>query len=286
MKLVSLALFAFASISVAQTTDEPQCLGGWLISAQPDSVTLKFNEKILTYRITPETELWRRGVDINSPLEFVAGDDITIECAATPAADGVPIATIIASALKDDVVAVESHNIREIRVCIGDLVDIQPSVITLKNDNGVCVVRVPPGQEIWRGKVYHDTGALRIGDSVATRSTVSFPSGELTAELVEANVTKTEGMIVSAAKDFIVVNQYPGADPDSAYAKGHITVLIDGDTEFEQGSAADLKKGVDIMAVGLDLGPTQFQATRVWVYRDEKANEGKNAVKPPVSKPQ
>jgi len=281
MKLVSLLLIAFASFAAGQAEERAQCLGGTLISSQRDSITTKFNEKILTYRVTPETELWRRGVDLKSPLEFVAGDDITLKCAATPAPDGTPIATIIASALPDDVVYMESHNLHEIRVCIGELIDVQPATLTLKNDNGVCVVQVPAGMDIWRGKVYHDTSALKIGDEVSVRGQVNFPSGELTAELVEANVTKTEGTIISAAKDFIVVDQYPGADPDSAYAKGQITVLIDGDTEFEQGSAADLKKGVDVMAVGLDLGPTQFQATRVWVYRDDK-----NVAKPPVSAPQ
>ena len=31
-----------------------QCLGGTLVSVQPDSITLKFNEKIVTMRLAPD----------------------------------------------------------------------------------------------------------------------------------------------------------------------------------------------------------------------------------------
>jgi len=279
MKLVSLLLIAFASLAAGQPYERPPCLGGTLISSQRDSITTKFNEKILTYRVTPETELWRRGVDLKSPLEFVAGDDINIKCAAAPDPDGTPIATIIASALPDDVVYMESHNLHEIRVCIGDLVDVQPAALTLKNDNGVCVVHVPAGLDIWRGKIFHETSALKIGDSVATRSTVSFPSGELTAELVEANVTKTEGTIISAAKDFIVVEEYPRGDEDASEEKVQVMVLIDEDTKLDGLSREDLKKGVDVLATGLGLGPTQFRATYITI-------EEPFAAKPPESRPQ
>ncbi len=267
MKLVSLLLIAFASLAVGQPDERPPCLGGTLVSSQRDSITTKFNEKILNYRVTPDTELWRQGVDLKSPLEFVAGDDITLKCAAATAADGTPIATIVASALPDDVVYMEPHNLHEIRVCIGDLIDIQPAALTLKNDMGVCVVQVPAGLDIWRGKIFHETSALRIGDSVATRSTVSFPSGELTAELVEANVAKTEGTIVSAGKDFIVVEEFPSASEEDSGEDPHrqIMVLLDDSAKFDDCAREDLKKGVEVLATGLELGPTQIRASYITI---------------------
>lgn len=283
MKLVSLALVAFGTLAAAQTEASPRCLGGWLVSAQADSITLKFNDEITTYRITPETELWRRGVDLKSTSEFVPGDEISVRCAKTAAPDGSPVATMAGAAMKDGSLEMEPHNIQEIRVCIGKLIDIQPSALTLKNEDGVCVAQAPPGADIWRGKIYHDTSALKIGDEVAVRVKVSYPSGDLIADgEVSANVTKTEGSIISVAKDFIVVEEFPSAsEEENGAPKLQVTVLIDGDTEFVQGSAADLKKGVELMAIGLDLGPTQFRATRIWVYTDDKDD----AATPPATTP-
>lgn len=288
MKLLSLLFLAFGTIAAAQPESSPQCLGGWLVSAQADSITLRFNDKITTYRITPETELWRRGVDLKSASEFVPGDEISVRCAKTAAPGGsasdyTPVATMVGAAMKDGGLEMEPHNIQEIRVCIGKLIDIQPSALTLQNEDGVCVAQAPPGVDIWRGKIYHDTSALKIGDEVTVRVKVSYPSGDLIADgEVSANVTKTEGSIISVAKDFIVVEEFLSAsEEDSGAPKHQITVLIDGDTEFVQGSAADLKKGVQLMAIGLDLGPTQFRATRIWVYTEDK-----DAATPPATTPQ
>lgn len=272
MKLVGLALIAFAGLAEAQTAvqgdQRAECLPGSLISTQQDSITVKFNEKIVTLHLTPETEIWRRGVDLKSTSELVPGDDISVKCAATPAADGWPIATLIAAAMDGDSIYLDPHHVHEIRVCGGDLIDIQPQAITINSDDGPCIMTVPPGIDIWRGEVYHDTGVLKIGDDVMARVTVSFPSGELIAEEITSNIAITEGAIVSAAKDFIVVDQYPGADPDSAYPRGRITVLLDGSTKFDDCTLADLKKGANIRALGLDTGPDQFRATYITVYKD------------------
>lgn len=282
MKLVSLALIAFAGLAEAQTAvqgdQRAECLPGSLISTQQDSITVKFNEKIVTLHLTPETEIWRRGVDLKSTSELVPGDDISVKCAATPAADGWPIATLIAAAMDGDSIYLDPHHVHEIRVCGGDLIDIQPQAITINSDDGPCIMTVPPGIDIWRGEIYHDTGVLKIGDDVMARVTVSFPSGELIAEEITSNIAITEGAIVSAAKDFIVVDQYPGADPDSAYPRGRITVLLDGSTKFDDCTLADLKKGANIRALGLDTGPDQFRATYITVYKDLPG-----ATKPPIA---
>jgi hypothetical protein len=59
MKLVSLAL-AFLGAAAAQTVDSKDCLAYQLLSTQPDSIIVKFNDKIIKLLVTPETEIWRR----------------------------------------------------------------------------------------------------------------------------------------------------------------------------------------------------------------------------------
>ena len=67
----------------------------------------------------------------------------------------------------------------------------------MKNDDGICVVHVNANTKIWRGEYFHDTSALKLGDDVGARAIVGYPSGELTADEVEANVAKAEGTVVS-----------------------------------------------------------------------------------------
>jgi hypothetical protein len=86
----------------------------------------------------------------------------------------------------------------------------------------------------------------------------------LVAEEVFANITITEGTIVSIRSDRIVVDQYPGADKHSAYSRGHITVLFDRRTEFNL-DGHEFKKGSDVRAIGLDLGHNTFRATTIFV---------------------
>ena len=254
MKLVSLALFALAGAATGQTVNSQDCLADRLLSTQPDSIIVKFNDKIIRLLVTAETEIWRRGVDLKSATELVIGDNVYVQCAEKPAPDGTPIATILAAVQKDSGADLEPRHIREIRVCIGRLIGKDAQSLTVRNDQGLCTVQVPPGIDIWRGETYHDTNALKIGDEVDSRVVVSYPGGELIADYVEANVAKTEGKIVSVKPDRIVVKE-------DRY--GRVTVFLDNRTKCDECSAAALRKGDFILATGLDLGKSSFRASYI-----------------------
>jgi hypothetical protein len=212
--------------------------------------------------LTPDAEIWRRGVDLDSIHQLVVGDEIYLKC--TRAADGTVVASVVAAAEKGNGMELVPHHIVESRYCGGYLVAITKDTLSVKNDYGICVIHLNAGAEIWRGEVFHDTGALKLGDVIDANATVVYPSQRLIADEVLANITITEGTIVSVRPDRIVVNQYPGADKHSAYARGHITVLFDKRTEFDL-DAGELKKGSDVRAIGLDLGHNTFRATSIVV---------------------
>ncbi len=251
MKLVSLAAVVFAGVAAAQTVNSRDCLADKLLSAQPDSIIVNFNQKIIRILVTPETEIWRRGVDLKSTSELVIGDNIYVRCAETPAPDGTPIATIVAAVQKDSGADLRPHDIREIRSCTGHLIQIAADSIAVKNDKGICTVRFTPAAEVWRGDTYRDTSALKIGDHISSRAFLSYPSGDLIADEIWANVTKAEGEIVSVKPDRIVVKED---------RFGRVTVLIDNRTKCEQCSAAALKKGDYVLATGLELTKDSFRA--------------------------
>lgn len=254
MKLVSLAAFVFSGIAAAQTVNSQDCLADKLLSIEPDSIIVNFNQKIIQLLVTPETEIWRRGVDLKSPTELVIGDNLEVKCAEKRAPDGRPVATVIAAIQKDSGAYLKPHDIREIRVCIGRLINIATDSLTVTNDQGICTVHVPPGTNIWRGETYHDTSALRISDEVASRAFVSYPSGELIADYVEANVAKAEGKIVSVKPDRVVVKED---------RFGRVTVFLDSRTKCDECSAAALKKGDYVLATGLKLSKDSFRASYI-----------------------
>jgi hypothetical protein len=258
MKLVSLLAFAFMGAAAAQTVNSQDCLAYQLLSTQPDSIIVKFNDKIIKLLVTPESEIWRRGIDLSSPLELGPDDIIYVKCADKPAPDGTPIATIIAATHRDAGVSLEPHHIAEISACLGRLIDIGAYTLTVKNDDGLCSFLVPPGIDIWRGEIHHNTSVLRIGDEVDARVRISYPSGQMVAEDVEANVAKTEGTIVSVRPGRIVVKES---------WRFRTTVLLDSRTKCDDCAPADLKKGVNVLATGLQLSPMQFRATYITVEK-------------------
>ena len=167
-------LLTFAGRLAAQSEIRPdQCLGGWVVSIQPDSLTLKFNDKITIVRLAPGAEIWRRGKDLDSLQQFVVGDEIYTRCTREP--DGSVVASIVAAVEENDGAVMEPHRIVEITVCAGRLIAIAKDSLTLKNDKGGCIARIPANTEIWRGETFHDTNALRLGDELGIRCTVSYP---------------------------------------------------------------------------------------------------------------
>jgi hypothetical protein len=256
MKLVSAAFLVFAAAAEAQSVNWQDCLADKLLSIQPDSIIVNFNQKIIRILVTPETEIWRRGVDLKSTAELIIGDNIYVRCTKTPAPDGTPIADVVAAVQEGSGVDLKPHDIREIRGCGGHLIDVAAASLVIANDKGTCTLRIAPATDIWRGETYHDASALRIGDEVGSRAFVSYPSGELIADLVEANVAKTEGKIVSVKPDRIVVKED---------RFGRVTVFIDNRTKCDECATTDLRKGAIVLATGLELTKNSFRASYITV---------------------
>jgi hypothetical protein len=252
--------FAISLAARPQPNEIPgdQCLGGLLVSIQPDSVTLKFNEKIITTRAAPDAEIWRRGVDLESIHQLVVGDNVYLKCARS-ADSGVAVASMVAAVETDDGIDLVPHHIAEIRVCTGHLIAIDKDTLSAKNKTGICVIHLKPDTKIWRGDIFHDTSALKLGDDVSARVIVGYPGGELTADgEVEANVAKVEGRLVSMRAGRIVVRE--------DRVRGLVTVLFDSRTAFDP-DQGKLKEGAHVLAVGLDLGHLTFRATSIAVEK-------------------
>lgn len=225
-----------------------------MVSIQPDSLILKFNDKITTMHLAPGAEIWRRGKDLDNLQQFVVGDLIYTRC--TRAADGSVVASIVAAVEENDGVVMKPHHIVEITVCAGRLIAIANDSLTLMNDKGSCTAGIPANTEIWRGETFHDTSVLRLGDDVGIRCTVGYPGRVLTAESVEANVAKAEGTVVEVRAHRLVVRQDRGL--------GRTIVLLDGCTKFDPSREA-VQTGTTVMAIGLHLRPRSLRATMVMV---------------------
>jgi hypothetical protein len=251
---------------VAAGADVPgdQCLGGTLLSAQADSVTTKFNQKIITMPIAPGAEIWRRGVDLKSPQQLVPGEDIYLRC--TRSAGGRVMASLIVAAEKDDSVDMVPHHVVEIRACVGTLIAVAKETVSLKNDNGICVLHIDRDTTFWRGQTFHDASALKLGDEIGARARVDYPSGKLIAEDVEANVDRWEGVITKVLKDTVFMKF-------DAPVHETVKVIFDRKTQFRNCvfdndlkhlcTVGDLKAGRHLETIGLVLGKTELRATNV-----------------------
>jgi hypothetical protein len=263
MKLLLICAVLFSGgACIAEIPVPPdQCLGGSLIGIQPDSVTSKFNDKINTYRFAPGAEIWRRGADLESPMQLTAGDQVYLRCTRTEA-NGPVLITVLAAAEQDDAISLEPHHIKAFSACIGELVARTPDTLSLKNDKGICVIHTTAQTTYWRGEISNDPGDFKTGDEVSARVIVGYPGRVLTADgQVEANVAKVEGQIAALESRSMAV--------ESDRLEERRTVLLDAHTEFVQGGKSGLKKGGQVMVIGLDLRPDgtdAIRATRIWVY--------------------
>jgi hypothetical protein len=214
-----------------------QCLGGSLTAIQAESISLKFNDNVTTIRVAPDAEIWRRGTDLGSIHQLVIGDQIYLKCSKAGA-------TVVAAVEQDDAVQLVPHHITEISACIGRLIAITNDTLSVKNNQGGCVIHTTAQTTFWRGETSHDASAFKLGDEVGARVTVSYPGRILTAEHVEANVTKVEGTVISAQSDRIVVRD--------DRSRERVTVLRDSEMQIVQGAAWP-GKGAEVMVTGLDL---------------------------------
>jgi hypothetical protein len=269
MRTLLSACIAFTFVgSLAAQSEVPreQCLGGWIVAIQQDSITLKFNEKITTMRLAPGAEIWRRGMDLENLQQLVVGDEIYMEC--TRAGDsGLVMASVVAAVEKNEAVRMEPHHIVEYGLCGGYLVAVTKDTLSVKSNDGICVMRVNAATIIWRGEAYHDTSALKLGDVVVARFTVGYPGRDLTIEEADANLANAEGKIVIVRSDRIVINQdLSNGNEHFFHPHSHVTVLFDAHTTFDL-DEGKLKKGAGVRAIGLDLGHNTFRASTIVVEK-------------------
>ena len=261
-----IGLTFLGSLAAQPGVPREQCLGGRLVGIQQDSISLKFNEKMTTMPVAPNAEIWRRGADLQNIHQLVLGDQIYMEC--TRAGDSAPVmASVVAAVEKNESVHIAPHHIVEYSVCGGRLVSVTKDTLSVKGDDGSCVMRINADTPVWRGETYHDTSALKLGDDVVARFTVGYPGRELTAEEVDANLSNTEGTIATVASDRIVVDQYLGdGDEHSANPSARVTVLFDARTSFDL-DEGKLEKGAEVRAIGLDLGHNTLRASTIVVEK-------------------
>jgi hypothetical protein len=257
-------------------------INGKLVAVGQDSISVEVNQQITTVHIAPDTEIWRRGIDLTDLHELVLGDEIGVTYRRA-AADGSPIPTLIVAFEEGDIVDPVPHHVGEYRVCAGLLSKVAGDRIWVKNilprpreeeEKGICVMRVPASASIWRGETVHDLSVLKIGDVIGASTTVTFPSGELIATEISANKIITEGVIVSVRPGRVVIRQVPGTGEYSAIPRTRIAALIDSRTTFEGGVEQDLRMGTAVQAEGLGLGfhwrtfgPNEFRASVIKIHK-------------------
>jgi hypothetical protein len=142
----------------------------------------------------------------------------------------------------------------------GLVTTIHTDSVSIKNDDGTNVFQVTGETKIWRGG-YVRLSQLHLGDEVMVWCAIN-QSGEASATNIMANVTRLAGTITAVHPHNIVIvgNGGPGE------ASGHVTVFIDGNTTYAQGTPKDLTIGRDLEVSGLDLGHKRVQASALNIW--------------------
>jgi hypothetical protein len=130
-------------------------------------------------------------------------------------------------------------------------------------------VTTDPHTEVWKGQTFHDLLQIRIGDGFSARCGTD-ENGKLGAEAVWLNIINFPGGITKLGGDGFEMLTNPNADPHSAYEKKTLKVVVDANTEFDDGAKGGLKVGREIQMVGLDLKNGTVRATRLTVYEGNR----------------
>lgn len=150
---------------------------------------------------------------------------------------------------------------------IGIVEAVSNNQITVKTGARPVVVLTNERTRVWKGQMSHDLSLVRAGDQFAGRCKADS-SGRLVAELIELNVVSFFGVITKAGERGSSFEMFtnPNADPQSAYVKKYLKVLVDRDTAFDASAREDLKVGREVQLVGVDLRNGTTKATKVVVY--------------------
>ena len=157
---------------------------GKLVGIQSSDVSIEQNGRITHLHITPGTEVWRDGKDIQSPWQLVLGEDIRAIYTEL-ATDGRPAPSLVVASKPGDLVKLVPHQVVEYRFCAGNLIEATKDSITIRrNDKTLCVMRVNAHSEIWQGQVGHDPTSLGLGGEISARSIVRYPKEDLVADQI------------------------------------------------------------------------------------------------------
>ena len=143
---------------------------------------------------------------------------------------------------------------------VGTIAAIHDDSVAVKNDKGTLVFQVNAKTKIWRG-VYIPLNQLHLGDHVIVQCSSNRTSG-VTATEITSNFTRWAGTITAVHPHNIVIvgGDGPGEAP------GHVTVFIDGNTTYAQGTLKDLTIGRDLEVSGLDLGDKRVLASALNIW--------------------
>jgi hypothetical protein len=164
---------------------------------------------------------------------------------------------------------------RPIIPVIGKVQSVSGNTISVVTEDRVMEVMANANTEAWKGKTTHNLSQVQIEDDFAARCRTD-DNGRLVAEAIWLNLVNFPGVITKVGDDSFEMLTNPNADPQSAYVKEMLKVIVDADTEFDNSAKEDLKVGRGVQLVGLDLKDGTIRATRVTVYEGNRPVRMKN----------
>ena len=167
---------------------------------------------------------------------------------------------------------------------IGTVKAIAGNVISVASGTRMEMVVTDGNTEVWKGKTYHDLSPVQIGDDFSARCRRDA-SGRLVAEVIWLNIVNYFGVITKVNSDTFEMLTNSNADPNSAYVKKKLKLLVDGDTIFDASAKEDLRPGRGVQMVGLDLKNGTVRATRLTVYEGKRPVRMKAGKVMPVTGP-
>jgi Domain of unknown function (DUF5666) len=145
-------------------------------------------------------------------------------------------------------------------VDVGLVAAVHGRSLTIKNDESTKVYQVDDKTEITRGGPVH-LSSLRMGDSVMLWC---GGDGSIATDIL-VNFTHWEGTITAIYPNRFVMH----GEGRVGETPGHVTVRLDGNTNFYRCTLKDLKVGRGAEVTGSVIAAKQVQATSVHIWRTD-----------------
>jgi hypothetical protein len=142
-------------------------------------------------------------------------------------------------------------------VDVGLVAAVHRKSLTIKNDDGTKVYQLDDRTEITRGGNV-SLSKVRVGDDVMLWCA---GDGSIATNIL-VNFTHWEGTVTEIyPHSFVMYGKGRVGE-----APGHVTVLINGNTNFVQSAFKELKVGRGVEVSGSIMAPKRVQATAVRIY--------------------